>query len=59
MLRSIDSLKGYTLAASDGEIGKCADFLFDDRDWTVRYMVSDTGGWLSGRKVLISPLALL
>lgn len=59
MLRSIDSLKGYTLAASDGEIGKCADFLFDDRDWTVRYMVADTGGWLSGRKVLISPLALL
>lgn len=59
MLRSIDSLTGYRLSASDGEIGRCRDFLFDDRDWTLRYMVADTGGWLSSRKVLISPLALL
>jgi len=59
MLRSILSLKGYTLAATDDTIGHCRDFLFDDRDWVVRYMVADTGGWLSGRKVLISPLALL
>jgi hypothetical protein len=59
MLRSIKSLHDYTLAAADGEIGRCKDFLFDDRDWVVRYMVADTGGWLPGRKVLISPLALL
>jgi hypothetical protein len=30
-----------------------------DRDWAVRYMVADTGGWLAGRQVLISPMALL
>jgi len=59
MLRSIDSLKGYRLAAADGDIGHCRDFLFDDRDRAIRYMVADTGGWLSSRKVLISPLALL
>jgi len=59
MLRSIKALTGYRLEASDGEIGRCKDFLFDDRDWAVRYMVADTGGWLSGRKVLISPMALL
>jgi hypothetical protein len=59
MLRSIDSLKGYRIAANDGDIGHCRDFLFDDRDWAVRYMVADTGGWLATRKVLISPLALL
>jgi hypothetical protein len=59
MLRSIDSLKGYRIAASDGDIGRCRDFLFDDRDWAVRYMVADTGGWLSSRRVLISPLAML
>lgn len=58
MLRSVKSLKGYTLAASDGEIGSSRDFLFDDRDWVVRYLVADTGGWLTGRKVLISPMAL-
>lgn len=30
------------------------DFYFDDETWTIRYMVVDTGKWLSGRKVLIS-----
>ncbi|AGA90917.1 hypothetical protein Thimo_2169 [Thioflavicoccus mobilis 8321] len=58
MLRRIGSLTGHGLAATDGEIGHCRDFLFDDRDWVTRYLVADTGGWLSGRKVLISPLAL-
>ncbi len=55
MLRSLTEPEGYRLSALDGEIGHCSDFLFDDRKWTVRYMVADTGGWLSGRKVLVSP----
>ncbi|WPL18363.1 PRC-barrel domain protein [Thiorhodovibrio winogradskyi] len=55
MLRSLSEPKGYRLEARDGEIGRCKDFLFDDERWTLRYMVADTGGWLSGRKVLISP----
>ncbi|MEO7034566.1 MAG: PRC-barrel domain-containing protein, partial [Polyangiaceae bacterium] len=38
--------------------GKARDFLFDDKYWTVRYLVADTGGWLAGRNVLISPYAL-
>jgi hypothetical protein len=58
MLRSLVEPEGYKLDASDGAIGHCRDFLFDDQDWTVRYMVADTGGWLSGRKVLISPAQL-
>jgi hypothetical protein len=58
MFRSIEELMDYTLEAQDGEIGRCRDFLFDDRFWTLRYMVADTGKWLPGRKVLISPLAL-
>jgi hypothetical protein len=40
MLRSIRELGGYTLLASDGEIDACADFLFDDRDWVIRYMAA-------------------
>ena len=55
MLRSIRELVGYTLLASDGEIGACADFLFDDRDRVIRDMVADTRRWLPGGKVLISP----
>jgi uncharacterized protein YrrD len=51
-------LVGYTIHATDGDIGKVHDFYFDDHDWTIRYLVVDTEGWLSGRKVLVSPVAL-
>jgi hypothetical protein len=54
MLRSINGLKGFVIAAIDGEIGQCKDFLFDDRHWAIRYMVVDTRKWLPGRKVLVS-----
>ena len=29
-----------------------------DEAWVVRYLIVDTGGWLSNRKVLISPFAI-
>ena len=59
MKRSLKSLLGYTLGAIDGEIGKIKEFYFDDETWTIRYLIVDTGNWLSGRKVLLSPEALL
>ena len=55
MLRSVKELTNYVLEATDGEIGRCKDFLFDDELWIIRYMVVDTRKWLSGRKVLVSP----
>lgn len=58
MLRSIKEINGYKLVAEDGQIGRAKDFLFDDKIWIVRYMVADTGTWLPGRKVLVSPVAL-
>jgi hypothetical protein len=58
MLRSIISLTGYTIEATDGDIGHVRDLYFDDRSWIIRYLVVDTGTWLPGRKVLISPAAL-
>lgn len=57
MKRNIKSLVGYTIKATDGEIGKVEEFYFDDRTSTIRYMVVKTGGWFSGKKVLISPEA--
>ena len=51
-------LHGFTLQALDGEVGSVDELLFDDEYWTVRYLIVDTGSWLVGRKVLISPLAL-
>src|SRR5215212_2768285 len=58
MLTSAGKLVGYKLGAVDGQFGKVKDFYFDDETWTVRYLVADTGGWLPGLQVLISPFAL-
>lgn len=58
MLRSIKQLYGNKLGASDGDIGHVKDFYFDDQNWAIRYIVVDTGSWLSGRQVLLSPYSL-
>jgi hypothetical protein len=58
MFRHCGKLEGYRLGATDGEIGKVHDFYFGDDTWTVRYLVVDSGYWLSDRLVLISPHAL-
>jgi hypothetical protein len=58
MLRSLKQLYGNKLGATDGEIGHIKDFYFDDQNWAIRYLVADTGTWLPGRQVLISPHSL-
>lgn len=58
MLRSAKVLTGYRLGAADGEIGRVKDFYFDERHWTIRYLVADTTLGLGGHPVLLSPLAL-
>ncbi len=57
MLRNLKPFYGAKLAAADGRIGHVKDFLFTDQDWIVRYVVADTGSWLSERLVLLSPAA--
>ena len=57
MLQSLKRLYRDKLGASDGEIGHINDFYFDDQNWAVRYLVADTGSWLPGRQVLLSPHA--
>lgn len=58
MLRRMKDLKGFFIGARDGDIGEANDFIFDDKNWTVRYLVADTNRWLPGRKVLISPIVV-
>jgi len=58
MLIKAKTLSGYTLRSLDGDIGKVEEFYFDDHHWTVRYLVANTGNWIMGRQVLISPYAL-
>ncbi len=54
-LRSTKEVIGYNIQALDDEIGHVEEFIADDLDWFIRYMVVDTRNWLPGRKVLVSP----
>jgi hypothetical protein len=54
-LRSMKDVAGYTIQATDGEIGHVEDFIIDDKPWTIRYIVVDTRNWWPGNKVLIAP----
>lgn len=58
MLHSAKELEGFAVGATDGDIGHVKDFYLDDHAWVIRYLVVDTGGWLSSRKVLVSPIAV-
>lgn len=58
MLRSAYEMLGYELKSGEETFGKVRDFLFDHDQWTIRWLVADTGTWLPDRKVLISPIAL-
>jgi sporulation protein YlmC with PRC-barrel domain len=58
MLTNVKKLTGYKLQSLNGEIGAVKEFYFDDRYWTIRYLVASTGSWLSGKQVLISPYSL-
>lgn len=58
MFRNGSKVIGYAISASDGTIGTIKDFFFDDTNWLVRWLVVDTGNWLSGRKVLLPTSAI-
>jgi uncharacterized protein YrrD len=53
-LRSLGEVIGYHIKAKDGQIGHIEDFIIEEKDWSVRYMVVDTRNFLSGRKVLLA-----
>jgi len=55
-LRSVREVAGYVVQAVDGGAGHVEQFIVDDSDWFIRYMVVDIRTWLIFlRKVLISP----
>ncbi len=58
MLLSFQTLRGYGIHATDGDIGSVRDIYFEDRSSSVRYLVVDTGNWLPGRRVLLAPAAI-
>ena len=54
-VHSFDKFVGYAINARDGKVGKVDDLIVEDEGWGIIYLVVDTGGLLSGNKVLISP----
>ncbi|PXF29119.1 hypothetical protein WH50_22655 [Pokkaliibacter plantistimulans] len=58
MLRTLKQIEDYVIEATDGPVGHIQDCYFDDEAWTLRYLVAETGRWLSSRTALISPIAV-
>jgi uncharacterized protein YrrD len=58
MEHSVKELRHFIVGATDGDIGEVNDVYFDDEHWAIRYMVVETGRWLNGRKVLVSPISV-
>lgn len=55
-LRNVSSLIGNRVETSERETcGRCRDCLFDEKLWTIRYVVVDTGGFFSHQELIISP----
>jgi hypothetical protein len=59
LLTNATQLKGLVIRATDGELGTVDQFFFDDETWAIRYLTVETGGWLGGRRVLISPISVV
>jgi uncharacterized protein YrrD len=54
-LRSANQTKGYRIEATDGSIGHVEDFLVDEKNWRIRYLVVDTRNWWPGGNVVVAP----
>jgi sporulation protein YlmC with PRC-barrel domain len=51
-----DDLRGSKVYGIDDEkIGKIDDVIFDHASGNIRYVVVDTGGWLSSKKFIVPP----
>ena len=55
MLHSIRELCRFRVLATDGKVGRAADFYFSDAGWSVRFVVVNTGRLFPGRRVLVPP----
>lgn len=53
-LRSSHEIIGYGIHATDGVIGHVVDFVVDTDNWTLAYIIVDTGNWFFERKLLIT-----
>jgi hypothetical protein len=55
MIITARTLNGFELRGTDGGEGTVGELYFDDRGWTLRYLIVDARNRLPGRKVRVSP----
>jgi hypothetical protein len=53
-LRSVEAVTGCYIHASDGEIGHVEDFLVEDADSCIHYLIFDTKNRRPGKRILVS-----
>ena len=54
-LRSAKAVHGHHIEAIDGPIGTVSGFMVDDKTWTIRELVVETGHWYAGKEIRICP----
>lgn len=57
-LRSVEDIRGfsgYQIQALDQLFGHVEDFIFEARNWAIRYLLCDTRNWLPGKHFLLAP----
>lgn len=52
-LQSCNEVAGYTISASDGQVGQVNDFLFDVEDWSLQYLVVESRDLWPDKQVLL------
>ncbi|MEZ4590092.1 MAG: PRC-barrel domain-containing protein [Chloroflexota bacterium] len=58
MQKMIQNIHGYTIQATDGDVGKVDTLYVDEETWAIRYLVVDVGNWFTTDKILLSPIAV-
>ena len=58
-LQSVASVNGYHVHATDGDLGHVENFLADDANWDIRYLVIATRNWWPGKHVQLAPFAVM
>jgi len=54
-LHAVRDVAGYNIHGNDEEFGRVQDFIIDDENWEIRYLVVDTSRWWFGKSVLVAP----
>ena len=58
MLWNASALNSYPVKATDGQLGTVSGLMYHESDWAIRWLVVETGDWLSGRRALLPVAAL-